>query len=53
MVDSTSQVVGTSESNSMAKGQHEFHLHAIGFEPKIIFLGPEVLEWAIPVSLCP
>jgi hypothetical protein len=37
MADLTSQVVCTSESSSVAKGQHEFHLHATGFEPKIYF----------------
>jgi len=38
MADLTSQVVFcTSESSSVAKGQHEFHLHATGFEPKIYF----------------
>jgi len=43
------QVVGTPKSSSLIKGQHEFHLCTIEFEPKT-FWGPNVPKRVIPMN---
>jgi hypothetical protein len=45
----TWQVVGTPKSSSLIKGQHEFHLCTIEFEPKT-FWGPNVPKRVIPMN---